>query len=261
MKSYFKGLVLAIRYPLIFVGIQITFIIAVMIYGVIHIILGYSLDSLEQMIMKFSAPLTIVSFILTFFISYFILRRKENIIERISFKPIKLKDLLLIMIITVTISSFIMCMIPILTAIFPQYNVISQQISNDMGTPMMIVNALVLAPIFEELLFRGLVFKELEKHTNIFASVITQGVIFGICHLNIVQGIYTCLLGMVMAVIYYWTNSIFSSVIMHIGFNMLGTEVLPKLFSGIGSSLLAIAGLSFVLFTAAISMLKITVRE
>lgn len=255
MKSYFKGLALAIRYPLIFIGVQIPFVIILIIYGILHVISGHSLDSFEQMIVKFNVSLTVLGFLLTFFISYLILRGKEKVLERISFKLISFKEVMLILGITITVSICIMSLIPILTSIFPQYNRVSEEISKEILTPLMIINALIFAPIFEEILFRGLVFKELIKHTNIIASVITQGVIFGICHLNIVQGIYTCLLGIVMAIVYNWTNSIFASMIIHMGFNILGTIVLPYLFSGLGISILLISGLSFILFTASMAML------
>lgn len=255
MKSYFKGLALAIRYPLIFIGVQIPFIVVLIIYGILHVVSGQSLEALERNITKFNFPITVLGYMLTFFISYLILRGKESILERISFKRISFKEIVLVLVVTITLSVCIMCLIPILTSIFPQYNKVSEEISRDIEVPIMIINALIFAPIFEELLFRGLVFKELKKHTNIIASVITQGLIFGVFHLNIVQGIYTCMLGIVMAIVYNWTNSIFASMIMHIGFNILGTIVLPYIFSGLGVSLLIIAGLSFIIFTASISML------
>lgn len=261
MKSYLKALVLALRYPLIFVAVQIPFLMALTIYGIINVVGGKSLESIEKTISKLNIPLTILAFVLTLAIAHLILRKKENIFERISFKKISLKEFILILFITVTLSMFIMCLIPILTSIFPQYNEVSQEISKDVQSPIMIINALILAPIFEEVLFRGLVFRELQKHTNIIASVITQGIIFGAFHLNIVQGIYTCLLGIVMAVVYNWTNSIFAAMTMHIGFNFLGTMVLPYLFSGLGVSLLIIVGISFTFFTACMSMLRTIVKE
>lgn len=260
MKNYFKGLAMAIRYPIIFIGVQIPFLIVIILYGILHVISGHSLDSLEKVVTNFNVPLTVLSFLATYFISYLMLRKKENFWKRIAFNRMSLKEFLLIIVVTIAISVSIMCIIPILSQIFPQYNKISQDISRDIQTPMMIINAVIFAPVLEELLFRGLVFKELTKHTNMVASIITQGIIFGFFHLNIVQGIYTCILGIVMAIVYVWVDSIFACIIMHIGFNLLGTKILPSIFSGLNISILIIAGISFVIFAASMSLLR-TTRE
>lgn len=261
MKNYFKGLVLAIRYPLIFIGVQVPFLIAIIIFGIVHVLSGQPIESYEKVVTKFNIPLTVLGFLLTFVISYFMLRKKENFFQRLSFRILSLKEFLLVIIVTIAISVSLMSIIPILTGLFPQYNQVSQEISRGTETPIMIINAIIFAPILEEILFRGLVFKELSKHTNLVASLITQGVIFGFFHLNIVQGIYTCILGIVMGVIYIWLDSIFACIIVHIGFNLLGTKVLPSLFSGLNVSILLIAGLSFTLLAASMAMLKTNIRN
>ena len=49
-------------------------------------------------------------------------------------------------------------------------------------------------------------------------------------HGNIVQGIYTFILGLVLGIIYIYTNSLYGSMLMHIIYNLLGAVVLSKLY-------------------------------
>ena len=47
----------------------------------------------------------------------------------------------------------------------------------------------IVAPFAEELLFRGIIYKTLSKSMSIPAVIIIQGVLFGVYHMNLVQGI------------------------------------------------------------------------
>lgn len=57
----------------------------------------------------------------------------------------------------------------------------------------------------------------------------SQAIIFGLFHGNILQGIYTAILGMVIALAYYWTRSIFVPIIIHITYNLVSTLIMPTL--------------------------------
>ena len=77
----------------------------------------------------------------------------------------------------------------------------------------------IIAPIFEELLFRGLIFGELKKITDVRLALVIQALIFGVFHLNIIQGTYAFLIGLVLGFLYYRSNSLLSPILMHITFN------------------------------------------
>ena len=57
-------------------------------------------------------------------------------------------------------------------------------------------------------------------------AVLVQALIFGIMHLNLVQGIYTFILGIVLALIYMYSDSILGNITVHIIFNLLMVIVL-----------------------------------
>lgn len=83
--------------------------------------------------------------------------------------------------------------------------------------------SIIFAPVFEEILFRALIFNELKDNINIFASIIIQAIIFSAMHGNVYKDIYTFLLGIVAALIYLWVNSIFGSILLHGLFNLFGS--------------------------------------
>ncbi|WP_226896710.1 CPBP family glutamic-type intramembrane protease [Paraclostridium benzoelyticum] len=56
-----------------------------------------------------------------------------------------------------------------------------------------------------------------------------QALVFCISHLNIVQGIYTFILRIALALIYMYSESLSGSILLHVIFNLLVILILPKL--------------------------------
>lgn len=88
----------------------------------------------------------------------------------------------------------------------------------------------IVGPIFEEILFRGLVFGELRKIAKLPLAILIQALLFGAYHLNAVQGTYAFLIGLLLGYIYYRSNSIIAPVIIHITINA-SSVILPQLIS------------------------------
>lgn len=80
----------------------------------------------------------------------------------------------------------------------------------------------ILAPIFEEILFRGIILKGmLNKNINPTYAIIISGFIFGAAHLNPWQFIGAGLLGSIFGFIYYRTKSLVLPIILHALNNIL----------------------------------------
>ena len=60
----------------------------------------------------------------------------------------------------------------------------------------------IAAPLVEELLFRGLVYQRIRVLTGAKTAIILSALYFGIYHMNVVQGIYAFLLGILLAWVY-----------------------------------------------------------
>ncbi len=96
---------------------------------------------------------------------------------------------------------------------------ISSVFSNDLVTVLRVV---LVGPVVEELFFRGLVLWLSGLVIPFFAANIVQALLFGVYHMNLVQGIYAFLLGLLMGYIKKCTGSLIPCILFHIAFNMTG---------------------------------------
>lgn len=89
-------------------------------------------------------------------------------------------------------------------------------------TVMGIVYGVILGPIAEELVFRGVTLFYAQKFTKRFwLANVLQAAAFGVMHMNLVQGLYAFVLGLAMGFIYHSFRSLYATVWLHICFNFL----------------------------------------
>ena len=84
----------------------------------------------------------------------------------------------------------------------------------------------VLPAIFEELLFRGVIYNSFNKRYGLVCAIIVSSLLFGVYHMNVIQGVYASIFGLMLAYSYYKTDSIFVPIIFHFINNFIAT-VLP----------------------------------
>lgn len=80
---------------------------------------------------------------------------------------------------------------------------------------VLFASVVIIAPILEELLFRGILFSETKKYLNVTASMVINGLCFAIYHMNIIQGINTFFMGMVLSYVYYYRRNIKEAIAIH----------------------------------------------
>ena len=100
----------------------------------------------------------------------------------------------------------------------PTYRKIMDAVSNDMVI-VRIIAALIVAPIIEELVFRGILFFKLRVAIPRILAILISAVVFGIAHFNLVQGIYATLLGIIFAIIFDRTGKLWTAIIAHMAAN------------------------------------------
>ena len=82
----------------------------------------------------------------------------------------------------------------------------------------------IVGPIVEEIMFRGLIYRSLEKAIETpWIPIVISGVMFGAWHGSFIQGVYTAILGMILAYYYKKTRSLFLVIMVHIINNFLST--------------------------------------
>ncbi len=79
----------------------------------------------------------------------------------------------------------------------------------------------VIAPIAEELLFRGIVYHELRGFLKMSSSMVISAALFAMYHGNSVQGIYAFLIGMLMVYAYEYFGDFKVAVAIHMAANLL----------------------------------------
>lgn len=162
-----------------------------------------------------------------FVISLFI---KRGSIKECRFKNISKRDYLYIALLSFGLAVTLGILVALLMQIFPSYNKVAETISSSTDSIFSLVSIIILIPICEEIVFRGVIFGYLKKRYNLVVSLIIQALAFAFMHGNIVQGIYTFILGLVLGIIYIYTNSLYGSMLMHIIYNLLGSVALSKLY-------------------------------
>lgn len=116
----------------------------------------------------------------------------------------------------------------------------------------------VWAPLAEELVFRAMLFRTLRKGFCFWAAALISGAAFGIYHMNLVQGIYAGLLGLLLAWFYEKTNSLLGCYLFHFLFNLLNYALPAVQESGAPQVLIGL--FSLVMILASIPGLIILLR-
>ena len=84
-----------------------------------------------------------------------------------------------------------------------------------------ILATVVLAPVTEEVVFRGLIFSRLERAMPGWLAAVLSALAFGLCHGQPVWMAYAFVLGLLFALLRLWTGSILPSLLAHFIFNSI----------------------------------------
>lgn len=121
-------------------------------------------------------------------------------------------------------------------------------------TILLAVYTIILAPISEEITFRGLTMGYASKVLPFWAANILQSLLFGVIHLNLFQGIYAFFLGLFLGWVCKTGHGIRFSILLHMIFNTLGT-----LFTNFFDITLALSFTGFILIGFGLTILAIVI--
>ena len=102
-----------------------------------------------------------------------------------------------------------------------------------MQKPFGIVAVAILAPIVEEIVFRGAILRILLEHFSVskaWIAITISAVTFGLFHGNFAQAVNASFLGLILGWLYYRTKSIIPSMVLHL-VNNISAVVLTLSFS------------------------------
>lgn len=92
---------------------------------------------------------------------------------------------------------------------------------------MQIFSIAIIAPIAEEIIFRGCIQDALSEKLPKWVAIVSASLVFGLMHVNPIGIIYATVLGILMGWLYSQFKSILPSMIFHVAFN-LTSLLLPE---------------------------------
>lgn len=98
------------------------------------------------------------------------------------------------------------------------------------GIAVQIVASVIMAPLIEEIIFRGLIYRRIKRVSNSVIAMILSALFFGVFHMNVVQGIYAFIIGLILAYVCERYKTIWAPIIMHAvanGVSVWATSLVP----------------------------------
>lgn len=132
--------------------------------------------------------------------------------------------LAMIVLLGISVQFFSSCILTTVLNLMPS---VAEEYMNNLSaileiTPRMLLQVCLIAPIIEELFFRGLIFSLMSKLLPFIFANVVQAIVFGIYHGNVVQVVYAFILGMFIGYILFITGSIVYTIVLHMSINLTG---------------------------------------
>ena len=109
----------------------------------------------------------------------------------------------------------------VMPGIFAQYVDLMKNLEINAANPVLMIFCVgIFGPLVEEVLFRGMVFGKLRRVFSFWPAALISGAIFGLYHMNLVQGIYAGVFGIILAYVFEKTETIWGCYLLHAFFNL-----------------------------------------
>lgn len=276
MKKFFMALLRGLAYFGIYLGAQFA---VQMVWGtVIGFILNseyaaqglstagseylkrYVEDSM-RMAEEAAIPMTVVSNILAILVTSLIfICNKKKVTKEMSLRKFHAGAVAPIIMLGLgmnVLTTVVLGLLP--EKILDSYQQSSSWTSTDVGI-MTILLTVVMAPLAEEWIMRGLVYSRMRKGMPVIAAMLISSLLFGTLHKHPVWIAYAAVLGMVLAWVFERTKSLYAAILLHFSFNLCGMLLgfLPETAPDwVGVAIVAIA----VVFTAVGAFLFVRVPK
>lgn len=119
------------------------------------------------------------------------------------------------------VSGVLVIIRPLFETIFSYYDkTVNSLFAAD--TIIVAVYVIILAPIVEELMLRGILFSRLRHGVSFIVANVIQAAVFGLYHWDIIQGIYAFGIGLLLGLVYEKTRTLLAPIIVHAFINGFG---------------------------------------
>jgi len=273
MKRIFRNIWDVVSYPLLYLGIQgvVSFFYMVVLGAVVGFqnatliaSVAMSPEEITALVMEkidIQVPL-LISLLLTLFIVFLLQHKKwkeEQFWKVGKFKPILIAILIVLGIGLNLFTSGIASLVEGF-GLFPEHaEIIGITLSGNIWMQIACVG--LLAPIVEEIIFRGILLGRMSKKMKPILAICLQALIFSIIHMNLLQGMYAFVLGVVLGLVVVRVKSIWAVIVVHFAHNSISI-VITYLLSGKNLSIDFIIILSIVGLVTSVGFLSfITIKR
>lgn len=241
---------------LVVFGVQFLIIFADRFLTMIHI---YQSPVLQYVINQYVYIISAASYGLFLLVGYFWYRRvmadrRAVYLER-GHKPVLDSGAILgIFFVALFIQFAVSSLLNILAVVAPdlmgQYMEVMEGLGMSEPSIISMLYVIIMAPLAEELLMRGLCLKILENSFPFWAANFFQALYFGIYHMNLVQGCYAFVMGLILGRLVKKYGTLKASILCHFIINFSGQVMSVINFSimGIFTGALVCAGILVILF-------------
>lgn len=210
-----------------------------------------SFNALEQMLSNYGFNLILISMINLILIAgmgswYYFIRKRRDVSPvdyRKILSPKTVGCLAALAFFAQFVCSIVMAVIAfVFPEVFKDYEKLMEGVDiNVLPAWATLFIVAVWAPLAEEIVFRAMIFRTLRKGFALWPAAVLSGIAFGVYHMNLIQGVYASLLGILLAYIYEKTNSLLGVYLFHLSFNLMNYGIsfiwqqagLPELLQGL----------------------------
>lgn len=235
MKKFFIGLLKALGYFGIYFGLQSLVTVIYSVVGIVPIAMKYSLggqnvfepgifeqymEEAMQVVAASAMPSVIISGILTIGILWLIfVCRKKKFAKEIGLRklrPATIAPLVLMGLSLNVVTGLVLSFAP--EEWMSAYEASSSLVMTD-NTVLMVLGTVIMAPLIEEIIFRGLGYTRMKKGMPTAAAVILSSALFGVAHGQWLWMLYAFAFGLVLVWVFERTKSLLGNILLHLSYN------------------------------------------
>lgn len=150
--------------------------------------------------------------------------RQRRVCEEVGIRPLAVTPMFAALMGGIGANIAVVCafeLIPFPEAWLTQYESASAQAFADYSW-LTVVCTVLVAPIMEEVLFRGLLYTRLRRGMPKWIAAVLSALMFAAAHGNLLWGIYAFVVGLLFVWIFETTSSLKATILCHMGFNAVG---------------------------------------
>lgn len=230
IKNLFKAIGFTLLIVLIYFTINLGLVfVAGLGITILNLVKGQLSDfnNIQAQIESLLIPLMFLGNLLTIGLIFLIfLARKDKFSQYVGFRKFKIMDGALILAFGAFFNILITGLFDLAIIFLPikkqleEFESLMEPLMESGFIPLLIAVS-ISAPIFEEIIFRGIIFNDFKKAMPVWLAILTQGLLFGLFHGNWIQGVYATLVGIVLGIVYYKYKSIWAVILLHFSYNSI----------------------------------------